>query len=120
YGLPLGLGDREEAVNEIGHDFERLTLSFDDSCRHHVGLSNIPVAVESQHCRQWLSQVAVGSGQQEARGATGGFGSITRSAQGDGEPFHACQVVLPSFAGTGLPPWGRSGSQSRNVQRRGW
>src|SRR5207302_5984820 len=57
--------------------------------------------------------------QQGAPRATGGFGSVTRSAQGDGEPCPACQVVLPSFAGTGLPPWCRSGSQSRSLQRRG-
>jgi len=71
----LGLGDRQEAVNEIGHHFKRLTLLFDHSYRHHVGPSNIPIAVEPQHCRQWFTQIAVGSSQQ---GAHGGFGSIAR------------------------------------------
>jgi hypothetical protein len=45
------------------------------SYRHHVGPSNIPIAVEPQHCRQWFTQIAVGSSQQ---GAPGGFGSIAR------------------------------------------
>ena len=116
----LGLGDRQEAVNEIGHHFKRLTLLFDQSYRHHVGPSNIPIAVEPQHCRQWFAQIAVGSSQQGVLRATGGFGSIARSAQCDGEPFHACQIVLASFAGTGLSPWCRSGSQLRSLQRRGW
>jgi hypothetical protein len=71
----LGLGDRQEAVNEIGHHVKRLTLLFDHSYRHHVGPSNIPIAVEPQHCRQWFTQIAVGSSQQ---GAPGGFGSIAR------------------------------------------
>ena len=114
----LGFRDGQEAINEIGHHFERLTLLFDHSDSHVVCGPNIPVAVESQHCRQWFAQIAVSSRQQGPPGAVDGFGSITRSSQCDGEPFRACQIVLTSFAGASVSPR-CPGSQSFACRRPG-
>jgi len=81
-GAPIeALGDRAPAALSAFDCVEKhlgaewLAARHLHSYRHHVGPSNIPIAVEPQHCRQWFTQIAVGSSQQ---GAPGGFGSIAR------------------------------------------
>jgi hypothetical protein len=65
----LRLGDRQEAVNEIGHHFERLTLLFDHSYRHHVGPPNIPVL---------LSRSIAVKGSRKSRCAPASKGRLAR------------------------------------------